>query len=338
MRVLAVLSVLASLWQVTWATHFRYGHISYSVPDPNQPSKVAIRVDAAWRTAFIGSFTFNFGDNTDVFISSGSWTAIGTFTDENNESYTTVTTTLVHTYPSVSDYVAYFTGCCRISTLVYNSDDAFRVESTIKLTTASVSPVAQIPAIIQLNQKTVNDINLLPSIAYTGADPVTCQYNPAGGHNSQFAALPATTVAPSTSLTVTSDCRLQWDLTQYDPANDPKYAVSMLVEVAAKGVVLGLDFIIELVEPPFPLTCGITSTLLPAYAPGDDLTATFQVDDGAGPGTVGDVVLHTTGLPGGATVGPSDQSSDSLPGTWTMFYSIPEGASDFQTTLQWTLR
>ena len=45
------------------ATHFRYGNITYAVPDPiNAPTTVRFDVVTAWASSFIGTTTLEFGD------------------------------------------------------------------------------------------------------------------------------------------------------------------------------------------------------------------------------------------------------------------------------------
>jgi len=51
------------------ATHFRYGNITYTVPDPvNAPTTVRFDVTVAWRQAFVDTVTFVFGDGQQVAI------------------------------------------------------------------------------------------------------------------------------------------------------------------------------------------------------------------------------------------------------------------------------
>jgi hypothetical protein len=195
------------------------------------------------------------------------------------------------------------------------------------------------PAIIQMYESNANSIDIKPFIFYSGSDSVTCSYNANGTAFAPlsspltfdgFASLPT---ADGSGLVVTNDCKLEWDLTNHNPTSlFDKYAVSMVIKVAAKTIVQSLDFIIELVEDT-PLTCAANG-LVQFYAyHGETKQASFTV---GGAGTVGAVSLVTSGLPTGATVGTSALLTDNLPAVWEYSYTVPANAPALsQTILQW---
>ena len=117
------------------ATHFRYGNITYSVPDPiNAPTTVRFDVVTAWRQAFIGSTILVFGDGTQNPSTTGA--KIGEGVDVGGDAYQVQRYTVTHTYPAKAVYTASFTDCCRISQLTSDGqhDKDFRVWAVVDLT------------------------------------------------------------------------------------------------------------------------------------------------------------------------------------------------------------
>ena len=102
-----------------------------------------------------------------------------------------------------------------------------------------------------MHESAANSIDIKPFISYSGSDDVTCKYNINGAELSDlssggFANLPT---ASGQVLVVTSDCKLEWDLTNHNSDSQfDKYAVSLVIKVAVKSFVQSLDFIAELVE------------------------------------------------------------------------------------------
>jgi hypothetical protein len=289
---------------------------------------------------YFGDGTF---DYTDVFDTETSSSAIGTLKDGAGESYTLHRHKFQHKYADLTmPYTAFFTNCCRVSSLKNSPEQAFSVGIIVRLDKGVFSsPRASIPAIIQMYESKANSVDIKPFIFYSGSDSVTCSYN-AGGvelaplpqiiNPEGFASLPT---ASGNELVVTNDCKLQWDLTGHNPTTQfDKYAVSMVIKVAAKSFVQSLDFIIELVEGT-PLTCAPRTPVTFNAYPGETKQALFDV---GGAGVVGNVSVSTTGLPTGASVGTSASSTALLPAVWEYRYTVPVNASiglHSQTILQW---
>ncbi|KAL3822821.1 hypothetical protein ACHAXA_011458, partial [Cyclostephanos tholiformis] len=323
-------------------------HISYK-PNPGNstPGDVEFTIETAWRTDY-GSemIMLDFGDGTSAstgffdIITSAS--AIGTFTDGAGESYTLHKHKTTHTYSSVTmPYTASFQNCCRISTLKNSLAGWYGVGTSVRLNTGLLStPQVSLPAIIQMYEGAANSIDIMTFIFYSGSDIISCSYNADGTElaplshpltSDGFASLPT---AGGNGLKVTNDCKLEWDLTSYNSSTQyDKYAVSMVIKIAAKTFVQSLDFIVELVEGT-PLTCAARTPVIFNAYPGETKQASFDI---GGVGTVGTVSLVTTDLPNGATVGTNELSSSSLPAVWEYCYTVPVNApiALSQTILQW---
>ena len=301
-------------------------------------------IDTAWRTDYgYENIWLYFGDGTDVpsgvFDIATSSSAIGTLKDGAGESYTLHRHKFQHKLP---DLTMPYTAFCRPSTLKNSPDQHFAVGIIVRLDKGVFSsPRASIPAIIQMYESKANSVDIKPFIFYSGSDSVTCSYNAGGVELAPFpqrldpvgfASLPT---ASGNELVVTNDCKLQWDLTGHNPTTQfDKYAVSMVIKVAAKSFVQSLDFIIELVEGT-PLTCAPRTPVTFNAYPGETKQALFDV---GGAGVVGNVSVSTTGLPAGASVGTSASSTALLPAVWEYRYTVPVNASiglHSQTILQW---
>src|SRR5690349_21659843 len=99
------------------ATHFRYGNISYT-NDKNDPRVVRFDVTVAWRSSYqpVDCTTLVFGDGFSNPCTKGF--AVTTGVDATGEMYTFYRYTVTHNYAQQGLYTAYFTSCCRLSSLV----------------------------------------------------------------------------------------------------------------------------------------------------------------------------------------------------------------------------
>ena len=236
------------------ATHFRYGNITYSVPDPvSAPTTVRFDVVVAWRQAFVASTTRGFGAGTQNPNTQGF--KIGEGVDASNDAYQVQRYTVTHTYPAKSVYTAYFTSCCRISELINAGDDSFRVEAIVDLTNGNTgNAVSALPPIFQLQTGGVRTVQI-PAIDPDGV-PVSCRF-------ATTAESLATTnppvipggAAPSIA-NAPNGCTLTWNTA--NGATGQKYSVSIIVESfnGPTKSTANLDFIIELTAAPPPSCSG----------------------------------------------------------------------------------
>ena len=252
--VLASLCALLISTREAHATHFRYGNITYTVPDPvNAPTTVRFDVVTAWRQAFIGTTTLVFGDGQQNPDTAGA--KIGEGTDAANDPYQVQRYSVEHTYPAKSVYTAYFTSCCRISELVNAGDDSFYVSAIVDLTAGNTgNPVSAVPPIFQLQTGGIRTI-AIPGIDPDGA-PVHCRFaTPA----ESLATVNPPVIPGGAAPTLTdtpNGCTFTWNTAQGMAGQ--KYSVSIFVE-SFNGPTLStanLDFIIELTAAPPPSCTG----------------------------------------------------------------------------------
>lgn len=165
--------------QSAYATHFRYGHVSWKPGDV--ANEIEFTVDGAFRrngyfgsgadgfpivndviTETIGGTSLGFGDGAFTttlqykvtsYDETNNW-LFGRALDPNDSSKTTIS----HTYSLVGTYTAMIDSCCRISDVdgvnehINNPDGSYRVETMVTVGTGNSSPVSAMPPIVQCAQ------------------------------------------------------------------------------------------------------------------------------------------------------------------------------------------
>jgi MYXO-CTERM domain-containing protein len=325
------LAALAALWVLVLApraeaSHFRYGNITYKIPDPvGSPLTVRFDVVTAWRSDYGSANTSNplyFGDGTTNPATDG--TIIGSGTDASGSKYNVHRYTVTHTYPAPGLYTATWGDCCRISKLSNAADDYFQVTAKVDLTSASGNtgnPVSVVPAIIQLQTNGVRTIQI-PAVDPDGT-PITCRFatKSEAGMTDPDSVLPP--VIPGVNgkaptLEVSSSppgCTLIWDTT--GAVAKQQFAIQVVLESKNKNNAnVGsavLDFIVEMVAAPVPGCSGTKAVVLDM---GQTLSTDFIGTNNAGGNTLTMSAIGSIGV-----LNPISGAS---------------GASPFKTTLTWS--
>lgn len=138
-----VLGLLLVTAQSVEASHFRYGDISWRVVESDPTGRtIEFKVNTGWRLNAVNNIYLYFGDGSGASMSR-------TVTNVNGE-YSYSTSTVTHRYSGNGNFTAYYRGCCKISNLANNRDDAWFVRSTVNVGTGNNSPVTTLPAIVNL--------------------------------------------------------------------------------------------------------------------------------------------------------------------------------------------
>lgn len=309
--VAAALFVLLGAANHAEASHFRYGNISWTVPDPvGAPRTVRFTVEVAWRSTLTDSTTLQFGDGTNNGNVAG--TLVGTGTDSLGNAYSVFRYTATHTYATAGTFTAFFTNCCRVAGLQNGSEGDFRVESVVSLTGGNTAgPVSSATAVVNLQQGGIRTYTF-PIVDVDG-DPVSCRLatNAEAGINPATPSVPLGGASPTVAAGA-SGCVLTWNLTL--AVVGQQYVVHVVLESTHAGVVSStqIDLIVQIVLPP-PPTCagGGTFVAQPGSLFTTSVTGTF-----VGMGTVTSV-----GAPTGSILVPASGST---------------GASPFGATFSWT--
>ena len=240
------------------ASHFRYGNITYSVPDPvNAPKTVRFDVVAAWRADAVDGTGFsatdlNFGDGQTNGPNEG--LTIGQGVDASGLAYKVQRYSVTHTYPAKAVYTAFFTSCCRISTLTVGHDDNFRIEAVVDLSTGNTgNAVSALPPIFQLQTGGVRTV-AVPGIDPDGA-PVHCRFGTTAesGLVTSPPPIPSGSVVPTLTDTPTG-CTLTWNTTT--AVAGQSFPINIVLE-SYNGPTRSdamVDFIVEMTAAP-PPTC-----------------------------------------------------------------------------------
>ena len=304
-KVLILAIALISLSAVdTYASHFRYGNISWRQIDANT---VEFQVAMAFRSNYAGfiggvpgnlltvgtTFTpdllFYHGDGTQRQIQltvtsrsiSDNWSyAEGTFTKTYGDSN--------------GNYTAYFESCCRISTLVNNRDRDYRVETSINLGTGNTSPVSTMPPIINLPVGVSNASFVIPA-----SDP--------NGDVLSFSETPSSQMGfgSSNPLGFLVDAN-----TGIATFNTVGKSVNQLYNASVtindnNGARIAVDFLIRIVvasNPPVFVSPTPTSGTVYTIDVGEELLFDVKAED---PDPTDFVTLQVVGLPPTATMTPS---------------------------------
>ena len=114
------------------ASHFRYGNITWTIPDPvGAPRTVRFTVETAWRGDFIDGTQLEFGDGTNNGNQIG--TTIGGGVDALGNAYAVQRYTATHTYAAAGGYTAFFASGDRVAGLINGANGPYRVETRVAL-------------------------------------------------------------------------------------------------------------------------------------------------------------------------------------------------------------
>lgn len=311
LSLLSLFVLLTFLPTLANASHFRFGHLTWSRIQDNPDGSVEVRFTylQAWRTSALSSsdvpLPIDPGDSSGQ-ITPPPYTDLGTFMDVSGEEYTILSYSVNHTYQSAGQYLAESGGCCRIGSLVNASSASEKVEAYVDLTGGNLgSPISNIPVILQMAQGEVNTINL--PIADPDLDPTSCRMATVSESS-----IPSVVQAGGQTLEVSSACVLSWDTSGTTVGE--KYAVQVAIneDNRCTGEECGrvsLDFIIEIVDGNPPKCTTNSSTQNIVYA-----GETFQADFTGTDMDQGEMLtVNMLGAPGNAMLTPANNTTQAPP-------------------------
>ena len=283
------------------ASHFRYGHITWT-RESGTSKTVTFKIQTAWRVLFGGGDTrLFFGDGGSQ---TGADTFVGSFTDLAGATYVVHERLVTHTYASLGTYEATNSTCCRIGGLG-NPSSSWVLRTTVDLSDPNQlsSSIGSVTPLLQMAQ----GVNSIPIGVADPDGAVTCRM--ATSTESGISSVASTT---SGTLSVSPSCVLNWDAST--APDKKKYAVQVMLKEGTNKT--ALDFLIEINaatganQPP---TCNLNgatnNTLTVGQSFSIDATATDPDGD--------DLKVTHLGLPLGATLTPPNGSTQSSPATAT---------------------
>jgi hypothetical protein len=317
-RIIPLLAVIMALFwsRAAEASHFRYGTIAWTVPNPQAaPLTVLFTVTTGWRTAFLGTTVLTFGDlSAPNAVTTGA--TIGTGLDASGQSYTMTQYQVVHTYAAPGNYLAFFTGSARIAGLQNGAGETYTLQTQVDLTAGNTSsPVSASPAIIQQQVGAVRTYSF-PATDPDGA-PVTCRFG-----TSQETGLSAAATIPAvpsggavpTLSSLPGRCLVTWDLTNAIPGQ--QYVLHLVLESMHGNQIssTAIDLIDEMVSPPPPACAGTGIFIAPVGVPFSATTIGTQL-------ATTSMTMSIINAPAGSALNPANGAM---------------GASPFATTFSWT--
>ncbi|XZF14865.1 T9SS type A sorting domain-containing protein [Chitinophagaceae bacterium MMS25-I14] len=306
---LTVLILFAAL--PGFASHFRYGNITWNRV-PGNPLQIHFKVSQAWRTSFYASslsvgavvstgYTFDPGGGLPTVPINVTVTSVNATEDwfYGEFNYTA-------TYAANGTYTAFFTNCCRISTLQNNHDLEFYVSSTVTVGNSNDAPVSSLPPFINLPANAAAATYQLPATDPNG-DPLTYSLTPNGGFGTSTVQPTGISISPSGLLTFNTIGKGIGDL--YN---------SNVTIADNHGATIMLDFLIQITgqsTPPFfdyPPTPANNFTYI--VQPGQNINFTVKAEDNDSGAVVG---LSGIGIPVGATFAPASGDPVQSAFNWT---------------------
>jgi MYXO-CTERM domain-containing protein len=280
------------------ASHFRYGAVAWTVPNPvSAPRAVTFTVTIGVTTP-LSTLPFTFGDGTTATMTGVS---IGTGTDAAGSLYNVYQYTTSHTYLTDGPFTAFHSSSARIAGLVNGNGGTYRIQAVVALGGSPVNtsgPAAGSPTIIMLQAGGTRSFTW-PVLDPDG-DSFSCRFGtttesalPAG---QTVPAVPAGGAVPTLTATATG-CTMTWDL--MSAVAGQQYVIHVEFESTHNAVKSSsdIDTIVQITTGAPPAVSG--SGVFTATA-GQPLTIPFT---GTWTGGIS-ATVSSIGLPAGATVTP----------------------------------
>ncbi len=350
LRAAVILSALTFLLASSvFASHFRYGHLTWKPRPDISPTTVEFTLTNAFRrsgyggsggdgmpipgdviTEFVGATSLFFGDATSTSTLQYRVTGTDVAADWLNAVALDPTSGLpgiLHTYPSAGPWTAEINSCCRIGNLANASNAAYRVLTIVETGSGNSSPVSSLPPIVTLQEGGVRTF-FVPGADANG-----------DGLSWRLATLaecfiPDQPGPPNTANALSVDAGTglaTWNTTGL--AVGGLWACQVVVAeqsapLRGNGAIgpatqVGVDFIIEIVPaganntPAFDHPASPACNTVFVVNSGDAVTFTVQASDP----DVGDVVtINSPGLPAGSDMTPA----------------LPESGNPVSSVFSWT--
>jgi len=298
------------------ASHYRYGTLTWRTV-PADPTKLTVefKVSRAYRrsaTAFanvtvgstVSAETLDFGDGT-----TGSITLTVTSLDIAGGVFYGEAS-IVHTYAAAGNYQAFFSSCCRLSTLANNADGTWYVSTLVNAGSGNSSPVSTVSPVVNLATGQAAASFLLPASDPDG-DALTFSLATLADFNGNaFTNAPGLAVNAATGLVTFATTGL---------AVGQMY--NAIIKVSDGRTSILVDFLLNITgssnAPVFDYSVTPPNGFVYRIAPGQPLAFGVRATDG----DPGDTVrLQAFGLPVSATTAPA----------------FPLSGNPVQTTFSWT--
>ena len=298
------------------AGHFRYGSLTWSnvASDPSHLTE-QFKVSQSWRRSFsafanvtVGStvttdvLDFGDGTSTDIHLTVTSVDLAGdSFYGE---------ATISHAYAAAGNFRAFFTNCCRLSTLSNNASGSWYVNSLVNAGSTNNSPVSTVAPVVNLAVGQMAATFRLPVNDPDGDALSFALATQADFNGFPFTNAPNLAVNPTTGVVTFNTAFLSVG-----------QMFNAVIKVSDGQTSILVDFLLSVtgtsVAPVFDYSITPPNGYVYRLVPGQSLTFGVRASDS----DANDVVrLFAFGLPQGAAVAPA----------------LPTDGNPVQTTFSWT--
>lgn len=261
------------------ASHFRHAQIAWEV---TSGTTVEFTITSTWRAGTAGGQIY-YGDGNYDSFSQSTGTVVYNGTDLNGESYDIIEHTLTHTYASASQYTAYFSSCCRISTLAIGNDTNFYVSADIDLTGGNTGgPTTLAPPLMQIPQ---GAFSYTFPVSDPDGDSATCSLVTNGSD----------VPSPPSGLAVSSSCELTFNGSGFSAG--AKYAYQVELTESGSSSTTIFDGMLQIVSGNLPTCSGSGNFTL---SPGQAFSTNFVGSDADG----GSLTATLINGPSGSYISP----------------------------------
>lgn len=321
------LALTLSLFGATLAhaSHFRGASITWKRVGGATSRTVEVTVTESWRSGLIGNNTYNWGDGTGSFSTSGA-TTIATGTNATGD-FTIVRRIIQHTYGGDGPYTISASSGARIGTLTNSANSNWSLAAVVDLRNGNQgSPVISTPIVVQMIRGVTNSVQL----SYSDVDGDPVRFRMATTTESSITSTPA-------GLTVSNTGLLSWNTTGTSVGQ--LYAVQVLAfdnhpltATTAGGTRVFFDFIIQIIEGNPPVATGPNGPFSLAINQPFSTTVVGTDTDG------GNLTVTHQGLPAGATLTPASGTTGTQPlsATFAWTPTLADAGSSFGVTIVFT--
>lgn len=297
LRVVIFSCFFLALSNVSEATHFRYGSMSWQ---KISGTTYKITVSQAWRKSYftgvvqggtVNTGVLDFGDGTATSV----LLEVSTINPTDDWFYGAFVYTKTYpAAPAITNYNVTFTGCCRLSSLVNAADGGYSSSTVINVGTTNNSPIATTDPIKNVQINTINTFSV--ALNDPDGDVLTYRLATAAEMGATNYILPAGVSINASTGAVTFNGT--------GKVVGQQYALGVVVSDGKTSVLV--DFLVNVIVQHSPPQFDYSVTPVNAHifqtAPGQPVSFNVKAFDSE-PGTF--VLLSAVGLPTGASLSPS---------------------------------
>ena len=309
------------------ASHYRYGTLSWK-PTGNV-KEVEFSGSQVWRNHTVGGGVGSRSNTVGrLYFGDGTFTNMYILITSANASenwyggniVNSASQPITHTYTGNGPYKVYWNSCCRVGGL-RNYNGNMRMETIVNLTTGNSSPVSTTPAIVNV---TVGDPAYTFNVPALDSDGDTLRFRLANGEVIRGSG----SFNHPSGLSIDSSGTITWNTTGLTVGHmyDTAVTIEDMNGTTSKSKI-SVDFLLKIVQdagtpPAFTnsSSCGVQESA----NVGNNISFTVSAVDSDSNDTV---TIVASGLPTGATFGPTTTTGGTTSGTFSWTPTANDGGA-----------